>query len=118
MEDLICRVNSPKYKYLKISVYLVHRCNFNDEFLIAGESIELGTLKDKELVWLDPYLGKGKNEEKRIALISSDDANLTLRIKKGCEVSEETSELIIYISDDYDETYIISAHISLSNYKI
>ena len=117
MENSICRIDS-KYKYLKFSVYLVHRCNFNDELLIADEYIELDSLAGRELMWLDPYLNKNKTNEKKVALASVDSARLTLLIKNAGEISEEKSELIIYVTDDYDDTYIISSHISLSNYKI
>ena len=117
MENLICKIDS-SYKYLKISVYLVQKCNFNDEFLIEGKSIELDSLKDREISFFDPYLGKNNTTEKSIALLSADAANLTLLIQKGEVTKEESGELIIYVTDDYNDTYIISAHVSLSNYKI
>lgn len=52
---------------IHFSVYLVFKCNFNDDRLIESLDIDVDTLKDKELTWFDLYLNRKKDNNVKIA---------------------------------------------------
>ena len=52
---------------IRLSVYLVYKCNFNDDRLIEPLDINVDTLKDKELTSFDLYLNKKKDNNVKIA---------------------------------------------------
>ena len=52
---------------IRLSVYLVYKCNFNDDRLIESLDINVDTLKDKELTWYDLYLNRKKDNNVKIA---------------------------------------------------
>ena len=52
---------------IRLSVYLVYKCNFNDDRLIESLYINVDTLKDKELTWYDLYLNRKKDNNVKIA---------------------------------------------------
>ena len=104
-------VNS-RASYIRVSVYLVYRGNFNDERLVETLDISIDDLKDKELVWYDLYLGKKRDNKVKISpaylegnelyLLQDDDGEISVVKKNG---------FVMYYSDDYDEKYIISTQI-------
>lgn len=109
-------VTTERYTKIHISVFLVQRCNFNDERLIESKVISVSDIKDKPLLWLDPYLGKFDTGKVKIAITGISDDKFTLLERRGTEAAERTSESIfksVIISDDYDSSLLIASHIEL-----
>ena len=61
------RVVNSNVGIIRLSVYLVYKCNFNDDRLIESLDINVDTLKDKELTWYDLYLNRKKDNNVKIA---------------------------------------------------
>ena len=61
------RVVNSNVGIIRLSAYLVYKCNFNDDRLIESLDINVDTLKDKALTWYDLYLNKKKDNNIKIA---------------------------------------------------
>ena len=114
------KIEAPAYPYLNISVYIVQKCNFNDEFLLEHMQIPLADLEGKPIAFFDPYMGRYKDSAVKIAVAMAKGKRLWLIEDKGGTLS--SFELDSFGSDtryteDYDERTLISVHISLTSYK-
>jgi len=109
-------VTTERYTIIRISVFHVQRCNFNDERLIESRTINVADIKDKPLVWLDPYLGKFDTGKVMIAITGISDEKFALLERREAETTERLSESVfksVIISDDYDSSLLIASHIEL-----
>lgn len=107
-----CTVGNTPLKYIEISVFIVEKCNFNDERLIETRWLCLEEIKDKPLLWQDVYLGKNPRSVLKIAVAYVSGTDVYLLEDDGIKVrAVKKNEYTHYYSDDYDERRIISAHI-------
>lgn len=111
-----CKVLRPRDKFIRISVFIVQKANFNDEFLIETRWLEIEKLKNQPLEWLDLYLGKNPNSKKEIAFayISGGKIIFLERDSDGVRAVLKNKYTHCY-SDDCGERQIISAHIDSSS---
>ena len=110
-----CKAIRPRDKFIRISVFIVQKASFNDEFLIETRWLEIEKLKNRPLEWIDLYLGKNPNSEKEIAFayISGGKIIFLERDKDGTRAVLK-NKYTHYYSDDFGERQIISAHIDSS----
>ncbi len=106
------------YKFIKIGIWLVMKCNFNDDRLIENVCISIDELVDKPLVWLDLYNGRSKDAKKRIAFYRLDGDKLYAIIDDGEKreacIIERACESFV---DDYGDNMLINARVSLNEKK-
>ena len=107
-------VNGFDEKVIDLSVYLVQKCNFNDERLIASKVINKIEINDKDFKFFDMYLGKAKSE-KQIAFVYADDEKMFF-ITKEKEIVE-ISNGAYTCSEDFDESLLIACHINVFDKK-
>ena len=115
MNDSInAKINTKIISKIKISVEHVYKANFNDSMQIADAVILLEEIKDKPLLWFDPYLGLNKKQQIEIAVVSVDDEEVTYYEKNNGEIKVITKELILdyILADDLNEQLLIATHIS------
>ena len=111
-------VKEPKCKYVKVSVFIVQKCNFNDEFLIDTKWLEVSSLADRPLEWFDPYLGRNPRSSLMVALACVDGDKVYFLEKTGGNVRVIKKGLYSHTySDDYDDTKIIASHIDTTYTK-
>lgn len=106
---------SREIKGFEVSLYLVSRASFNDERLIENRSFAFSVLKDK-IYYFDPFFSRLKNSNLEVAFAYLDDENFVILEKRGNDIKviEKNIFLVSHIiSEDYDDNYIISAHINL-----
>ena len=114
MNEETIKITTDKYKSIHVSVFHVQRCNFNDERLIESLVIPLSEIKDKPLFWFDPYLGKFDTGKVSVAISEIGDETITMLEKRDGGIKKHTIEPIFQsfiISDDFDKSCIIAAHI-------
>ncbi len=105
-------VNNPQKETIHISVYLVYRGNFNDERLVESKEFSVAELADQPLVWIDAYLGKHKQSAVKIAFAYLEKNRLYFLEDDSQKIKVvEKTGFSYYYSDDYDDAYIIAAHI-------
>ncbi len=104
-------------KVIDISVYLVQKCNFNDERLVENYVISKQEVDNKEFKWFDLYLSRNK-EGKKIAFVYLSDNDVYFYLDdKGSNELIKLNEGSHIITDDYDENLIIACHINVFNKK-
>jgi len=97
---------------IHMSVYAVNRGSFNDERLLESLDIKIKDIKDKELLWLDLYLGKKSDNKIKIAPVYLEGRQLYFLQDDGDGISIVKKDgFSIYFSDDLDESHIISTEI-------
>ena len=114
------KVEAPAYPYVNIAVYIVQKCNFNDEFLVEHKQIPLAELNGKPLDFFDPYMGRYKQSTVKIAVAFAKDKELYIVEEKGGVRS--SFRLDAFGSDkryteNNDERTLISVHLSVTSYK-
>ncbi len=114
------KIEAPVVPYLNVSVFIVQKCNFNDEFLVEHMQIPLAELDGKPLSFFDPYMGRRKESTVKIAVAKAKGKTLYLVEDKVGERSvfqlEPLSTDMRY-TEDNDERTLISVHLSLTSYK-
>lgn len=96
-------------------VYLVYRGNFNDERLLDSLVINVESIKDKELSWVDLYLNHKKDNKISIAMVYLEGDELYLLENNNGIIKVIKKHIFSkYYSDDYDEKYFISTSIYCS----
>ena len=94
------------------SVYLVYKCNFNDDRLIESIDINVDTLKDKELTWYDLYLNKKKDNNVKIAPVYLERNELYFLENNNGKISVvKKNGFAKYYCENYDDELLISTHI-------
>ena len=107
-----CIVKNPRDKYISVFVYIVQKCNFNDEFLIEEKWLETAALDGKPLEWFDLYLGRYEKSKTEIAFAYIDGKNVYfLERKDGQTKVVKKNQFTHYFSENYDERRLISSHI-------
>ena len=106
-----------KCKFIKMSVYFVMKCNFNDEMLVETLCINVEDLINKPLVWHDLYLGKNKTISKKIAFTSLKKNKLTAIVVDGEIKKEYNLDSYDFFVDDNDEKSLITCKISMHEKK-
>ena len=100
---------------LSIGVEYVFKANFNDTYFLDRFEIPLCELSKRALFRFDPFFGRGKTDEKRAALLYCSDKRLTvLELSNGkCAKRKSSPQIGCILCDEYDETRLIAANISL-----
>ncbi len=112
------RLEASPYAYIKIGIWIVMKCNFNDERLIENVCIPVQELVDNPIVYLDLFNVKCKNKLKKIAFTSLSSDKLTAIIDDGDKKQLCTINSVgQYFTEDYNETMLISAHVTLHKNK-
>ena len=108
------KITCKKYAKLHIFVTYVFRGNFNDEMYLCEKDIFLDELDGQELVWFDPYLGKSKVNDTRIAITRVTKTGASYLIERTGEIKEE--KIALYgstFAEDFDESRLLAAHLQL-----
>lgn len=105
------------YTYINMGVWVVMKCNFNDEMLVKSLYLNVNDLKDKPLVWHDLYLGRNGEVSKKIAFLSLSGRELSFIVDYG-----EKKEFFVmngydFLVDDNGETTLTTTKISLHEKK-
>ena len=105
---------SPKRKYVNVHVFVVMRCNFNDERLVEDLSFDFAENTGKPLAWFDPYLGRNPKSDIRIAFAYADGEALYFIEEKGGQRAVIRKDYLSthYYTDDNDKSTILAAHIN------
>ncbi len=111
------QLKNSRYKFIKMSVYVVMKCNFNDEMLVDSLCVNVEDLIDKPLVWHDLYLSKCKSISKKIAFSSLKENMLTAIIIDGDSTKEYNFNSYDFFVDDKDYKTLITCKISLHEKK-
>ena len=107
------KVESDKKFEVTYFVCLVFRGNFNDEMYLESAEIDVDDLKDKPLVWFDPYFGRSKKDKTEVAITKVTDDELTLLVRKNGEIIKEEKGLWSYIlCEDFDDSCLLASHIT------
>lgn len=109
--------NTSPYHFIKMSVYFVMKCNFNDEMLVETLCIKVEDLLNKPLVWHDLYLGKNKTISKKIAFTSLKKNKLTAIVVDSEIKKEYNLDSYDFFVDDNDEKSLITCKISMHEKK-
>ena len=113
-------IEATAYPYLSVSVYIVQKCNFNDEFLVENAYIPLSELNGKPISFFDPYLGRKKDSNVKIAVAKAHGKTLHLIEDKDGELSAFQLGALWYdtrYTEDHDDRTLISVHLSLTSQK-
>ena len=120
MQDVPTRTKilSDRFATVKISVFSVMKCNFNDERLLDTLEIPISELSLGELLWLDPFLGRGEAD----ALIAVSEVgydSFTVSEKRGDEIkSAQVCPPCSYtLTLDDNEYSFLASHVSLITSK-
>lgn len=107
-------ISTNKYKKITVNVMIVQKCNFNDTFYIESKDIYIKDLIDKEVEYFDPFLGKSKNTNIKVAILAVDDEGVTYStIENGLEEKETYKHIFDKITTaDNDETTFLASHIA------
>ncbi len=111
------QVKASRCQYILMSVWVVMKCNFNDEMLIESRYFNVNDLIDKPIVWHDLYLGKSKNVVKKIAFSSLKGNKLSVIICDCEDKKEYNLNSYDFFVDDKDEKTLITCKISLHEKK-
>ena len=104
---------------LVISVEYVFRANFNDSYYLETHEIDIDSLSRDELYWFDPYFGRSKIGNTRVALAEYSKESFTF-IEKNSEKTKEQrlDPYMTFIScEDYDDAMLLASHIRLSGHR-
>ena len=116
MQDVPTRTKilSDRFATVKISVFSVMKCNFNDERLLDTLDIPISELSRGELLWLDPFLGKGEADA-LIAVSEVDCDGFTVLKKTDGEIGsfEVCPPSSFTLTLDDNEYSFLASHISL-----
>ena len=105
-------VKDTPFERIRISVYLVSRRSFNDERLIESQEIPLVELQDKPIAFRDVYLGKKAGNKTKVAFVCMEGKTLYFLEDNGEKVTvKKRTDFPYTYTDDYNEGYLISAHI-------
>lgn len=97
---------------IRLYVYLVYKCNFNDDRLIESLDINVDTLKDKELTWYDLYLNRKKDNNIKIAPVYLERNELYFLENNNGKISVvKKNGFAKYYCESYDDELLISTHI-------
>ena len=97
---------------IHFSVYLVYKCNFNDDRLIESLDINVDSLKDKELTWYDLYLNKKKDNNIKIAAVYLERNELYFLENNNGKISVvKKNGFAKYYCENYDDELLISTRI-------
>ena len=89
---------------IRLSVYLVYKCNFNDDRLIESLDINVDTLKDKELTWFDLYLNRKKDNNIKIAPVYLERNELYFLENNNGKISVvKKNDFAKYYCENYDD---------------
>ncbi len=109
--------NTSSCRFVKMSVWIVMKCNFNDEMLVETLYINVEDLINKPLVWYDLYLGRNKFISKKIAFSSLKNNKLTAIVDDGEIKKEYNLDSYDFFVDDNDEKSLITCKISMHEKK-
>ena len=100
---------------LVISVEYVFRANFNDSYYLETHEIDIDSLSRDEIYWFDPYFGRSKIGNTRVALAEYSKEHFTFIAKTGEKVKEQRFDpYMTFIScEDYDDSMLLAAHIRI-----
>lgn len=107
-----CAVTDTRADAVQIAVFVVMSCNFNDERLVQEEKIPVETLKDRPLVWFDPFFGRGDGTEIAICEITAD--SFTYALRKDGKTERMTTWGTEYVSAKGGNGCFPSAHVRIS----
>ena len=111
--NLKTKVETEKKYEVNYFVCLVFRANFNDEMYLEDGKIDVDDLKDKPLVWFDPYLGRSKKDKTEVAITKVTDDDFTLLVRKNGEiVKEEKGSWSYILCEDFDDSCLLASHIT------
>lgn len=101
-------------RYMVINVMYVFRANFNDTYYLEDYTFDLDELYKEELIWFDPYLGRSKINNTKIAISYVSDNNMIILVDKDGSIKEQSVDGILegIICEDYDESMMLASHIS------
>ena len=89
-----------------------------DGFLVLDESYLVIDLSDElykdELVWFDPYLGRSKINDTKVAISYVSDDNMIVLVDDGKSIKEENVDGLreCILCEDCDESRMLASHIS------
>ena len=113
-------IDAPVCPYLNVAVYIVQKCNFNDEFLVEHMQIPLAELDGKPLSFFDPYMGRRKESTVKIAVAKAMGRTVYLIEDKEGARSSFKIDILGYdtrYTENNDERTLISVHLSLTSQK-
>ena len=120
-EDILKRkeayVEAPTFRYINVGVYIVQKCNFNDEWLVEHRQIPVEDIHEKPLSWFDPYLGRYPRSDVKIAFAVVKGTKLWFLEDKNGVISLKNGDNYAAYVEDMDERTLISVHISVTSYK-
>ncbi len=106
-----------KYSYIYNAIFIVQKCNFNDEWLVKSRYFKIEEFINKPLVWFDLFDGFYKNGNIKFAFTSVEEENLFILVDDG-------KQRILYKLDNYDllvedndKTTLVSSKFSMSEKK-
>ena len=104
---------APKPRIVSVCVFMVMRCNFNDERLIADLEFNCAEQDGKPIEWIDPYLGKNPKSLLRIAFAYADNEAVYFIEETNGQRNVIKKPLLTtrYYTDDFDKSCIIAVHI-------
>lgn len=105
---------SPYCTTASLSVYVVAKCNFNDEMLVDSKTLTFSELLEKPLEWFDPYMGRSKVSNIRIALAYVDKDRMYFIEDDGKgnrKVLRKDKLMTHYYVEDLDKATLLSTHI-------
>lgn len=111
------QLKASRYQYIQMSVWVVMKCNFNDERLIESRYFNVKDLIDKSIIWHDLYLGKSKDIVKKIAFSSLKGNKLSVFLIDGDDKKGYKLNSYDFFVDDNDEKTLITCKISLHEKK-
>lgn len=110
------KVVNSNVSIIRLSVYLVYKCNFNDDRLIQSLDINVDTLKDKELTWYDLYLNRKKDNNVKIAPVYLERNELYFLENYNGKISVvKKNGFAKYYCENYNDELLISTRIYCMN---
>ena len=108
-----------EYRYLELTIQYVFRGNFNDSYYLETVYLDLGDVVKEGLVWIDPYQGRSKKGDTKIAIQSCSDKAFVLLRKQG-DKTEAFTYPIDYLHiccEDFDDSKMLVSHIHVRKEK-
>lgn len=108
-------IETTKRTRLSIIVEYVFRANFNDTYWLEKMDFDFEKLDRDHLTWIDPYNGRSKIGNTKIALSYCSDDRFVILIKENGVITEEerTATFDCILCEDYDDSLLLSARVTV-----
>ena len=105
-----------KNRYISYQVMYVFRANFNDTYYLEDYKFNVDEIPTDRLIWIDPFYGISKINNKLVAIKSISDDEMVILEKTNDKIIEHKTKISVdvILCEDYDSSMLLACHIKLT----